>query len=109
MFINCRATNNKKVPSFGSSSGSQTEPELGDASSSASAVTQTDKTEKDDGIQTDKIGSTDEAEDAFLRNVIKDLCRGDREDIRVSETNEGHDRTENACTVSTFPLFHTKP
>ena len=89
MFINCRATNNKKVPSFGSSSGSQTEPELGDASSSASAVTQTDETEKDDGIQTDKIGSTDEAEDAFLRNVIKDLCRGDREDIRVSETNEG--------------------
>ena len=89
MFINCRATNNKKVPSFGSSSGSQTEPELGDASSSASAVTQTDETEKDDGIQTDKIGSTDEAEDAFLRDVIKDLCRGDREDIRVSETNEG--------------------
>ena len=52
-------------------------------------VTQTDETEKDDAIQTDKIGSTDEAEDAFLRDVIKDLCRGDREDIRVSETNEG--------------------
>ena len=52
-------------------------------------MTQTDETEKDDGIQTDKIGSTDEAEDAFLRDAIKELCRGDREDIWVSETNEG--------------------
>ena len=50
-------------------------------------MTQTDETEKDDGIQTDKIGSTDEAEDAFLRDAIKELCRGDREDIWVSETN----------------------
>ena len=52
-------------------------------------MTQTDETEKDDGIQTDKIGSTDEAEDAFLRDTIKELCRGDREDIWVSETIEG--------------------
>ena len=52
-------------------------------------MTQTDETEKDDGIQTDKIGSTDEAEDAFLRDAIKEFCRGDREDIWVSETIEG--------------------
>nr|XP_058964207.1 E3 ubiquitin-protein ligase MIB2-like isoform X3 [Pocillopora verrucosa] len=101
------ATNNKKVPSFGSSSGSQTEPELGDASSSASAVTQTDETEKDDGIQTDKIGSTDEAEDAFLRDVIKDLCRGDREDIRADIDLVNAARSNNLSRVK--EILDAKP
>ena len=33
--------------------------------------------------------STGEAEDTFLRGIIKDLCRGDQEDIKVDETAEG--------------------
>ena len=89
MLINCRTTDNKKVPSFGSSSGSQTKPELSDPSFSASAATLTEETENGDKNQTDRMGSTDETEDTFLRGVIRDLCRGDQEDIRVGETAEG--------------------
>ena len=90
MFNNCRTTHNKKVPSFGSSSGLQTEPELGDASSSASAIL-TDETEKDDENDTDSTSSTDEAEDTFLRRVINDLCSGDQQE---SESEEMSDETE---------------
>ena len=89
MLINCRTTHDKKVPSFGSSSGSQTDPELGDALSSANAATQVGEAEKDDENQTHSTSSTDEAEDTFLRGIIKDLCRGDQEDIKVDETAEG--------------------
>ena len=90
MLINCRTTHDKKVPSFGSSSGSQTDPELGDALSSANAATQVGEGEKDDDEnQTHSTSSTDEAEDTFLQGIIKDLCRGDQEDIKVDETAEG--------------------
>lgn len=89
MLINCRTTDNKKVPSFRSSSGSQTKPELSDPSFSASAATLTEETENEDKNQTDRMASTDETEDTFLRGVISDLCRGDQGDIRVGETAEG--------------------
>ena len=89
MLINCRTTDNKKVPSFGSSSGSQIKPELSDPSFSASAAALTEETENEDKNQTDRMGSTDETGDTFLRGVIRDLCRGDQEDIRVGETAEG--------------------
>ena len=90
MFNNCRTTHNKKVPSFGSSSGLQTEPELGDASSSESAIL-TDEIEKDDENDTGSTSSTDEAEDTFLRRVINDLWSGDQQD---SESEEMSDETE---------------
>ena len=88
MFNNCRTTHNKKVPSFGSVSGSQTEPELGDASSSASAATLTGETEKDDENQTDSTSSTDEAEDTFLRRLISDLWSGDQQESVSQETSD---------------------
>ena len=96
MFNNCRTTHNKKVPSFGSVSGSQTEPELGDASSSASAATLTGETEKDDENQTDSTSSTDEAEDTFLRRVISDLWRGDQQESvsEMSDETESEDVQE---------------
>ena len=90
MFNNCRTTHSKKIPSFGSSSGLQTEPELGDASSSASAIL-TDETETDDENDTGSTSSTDEAEDTFLRRVINDLCSGDQQE---SESEEMSDETE---------------
>ena len=88
MFNNCRTTHNKKVPSFGSVSGSQTEPELGDASSSASAATLKGETEKDDENQTDSTSSTDEAEDTFLRRLISDLWSVDQQESVSQETSD---------------------
>ena len=102
LFNNFRTTDNKKVPSFGSSSGLQTEPESEDASSLASATTLTDETEKDDENQTDSTSNTDEAEDTFLRRVISELWSVDQqqsvseemsdemknEDVREDETAE---------------------
>ena len=102
MFNNCRTTHNKKVPSFGSVSGSQTEPELGDASSSASAATLTGETEKDDENQTDSTSSTDEAEDTFLRRVINDLCSGDQQESEseMSDETESEDVQEGETAES---------
>ena len=93
MFINCRTTHDKKIPSFGSSSESQTEPELDGASSSASEATLRDKTVKDHENQTDNTA----------RRVKSDLCGGDQqesvseeisdqmesEDIKPGQTVEG--------------------
>ena len=101
MFNNCRTTHSKKVPSFGSSSGLQTEPELGDASSSASAIL-TDETEKDDENDTGSTSSTDEAEDTFLRRVINDLCSGDQQESEseMSDETESEDVQEGETAES---------
>ena len=88
LFNNFRTTDNKKVPSFGSSSGSQTELESEDASSLASATTLTDETDKDDENQTDSTSSTDEAEDTFLRRVISDLWSGDQQQSVSEEMSD---------------------
>ena len=102
MFNNCRTTHNKKVPSFGSSCESQTELELGDASSSASATTLTDGTEKDNENQIDSSNSADEAEDTFLRDVISDLCSGDQQESvsEMSDETESEDVQEGETAES---------
>ncbi|XP_066023099.1 E3 ubiquitin-protein ligase MIB2-like isoform X3 [Pocillopora verrucosa] len=95
-------THNKKVPSFGSSCESQTELELGDASSSASATTLTDGTEKDNENQIDSSNSADEAEDTFLRDVISDLCSGDQQESvsEMSDETESEDVQEGETAES---------
>ena len=102
MFNNCRTTHNKKVPSFGSSCESQTELELGDASSSASATTLTDGTEKDNENQIDSSNSAGEAEDTFLRDVISDLCSGDQQESvsEMSDETESEDVQEGETAES---------
>ena len=103
MFNNFRTTDNKKVPSFGSSSESQTEPESEDASSSASAATPIDETEKDDKNQPDSTSSTDEVEDTFLRRLISALCSGDQQESvsdEMSDETESEDVQEGETTES---------
>ena len=103
MFNNFRTTDNKKVPSFGSSSESQTEPESEDASSSASAATPIDETEKDDKNQPDSTSSTDEVEDTFLRRLISALCSGDQQESvseEMSDEMKSEDVQEGETTES---------
>nr|XP_058964216.1 E3 ubiquitin-protein ligase MIB2-like isoform X3 [Pocillopora verrucosa] len=98
-----RTTDNKKVPSFGSSSESQTEPESEDASSSASAATPIDETEKDDKNQPDSTSSTDEGEDTFLRRLISALCSGDQQESvseEMSDEMKSEDVQEGETTES---------
>lgn len=94
MLIYCRTTNNKKVPSFGLSSASQTEPEVDGASSSASVETLIDETENSDENQTDSASSTDEVESTFIRRLISDICSGDQQQsalVEISDEMESND------------------
>ena len=88
-FLDYRVSQNKKVPSFGATNRSQNEPELNDdASSPASAATNTEESQAGDENQTDTTSDTDDTpddmEDTFLR-LISNIGRGDQTDEMSDE------------------------